>query len=320
MKRFLFALLMFSHVTRLIALLNRRRVTILCYHSVTAHEPPILDDRHKLHIPVSIFVKQLEYLRRFHNVISLDDFLDAMREQRELPGNSVILTFEDGVRNFLTVAAPHLQHLGMPATNFIITGHTSLAVQPSANHKWQPADDRTFLSWPDIDELAQAGIQFGSHTCSHASLPDLSAAEAEKELTESHETLRARIPQDHFPLSYPFGQVSDEIRRLAADAGYSCGITTLAGVNDRRSDLFALRRTVIAGDDDLPTFAARVSGLTTRFNNLRRRPIREIGSAFKSITNRFERNPEPNRSASRLVCDSDKSSPEQSQTFDSPLR
>ena len=52
-------------------------------------------------------------------------------------------------------------------------------------------------------------------------------------------------------------------------------MTTLAGVNDGRSDLFALRRTVIAGDDDLPTFAARVSGLTTRFNNLRRKPIGE---------------------------------------------
>ena len=275
MKKFLFALLMFSGVTRLIALLNRRRVTILCYHSVTAQTPPIRDDPHKLHIPVSNFVKQLEYLRRFHNVISLDEFLEATREHRELPDHSVVLTFEDGVRNFLTVAAPHLKRLGMPATNFIITGHTSVAVQPSANHKWQPADDRTFLSWPDVDELAQAGIQFGSHTCSHASLTELSVAEAEKELTESHETLSARVPQNHFPLSYPFGQVSDEIRQLARDAGYSCGMTTVAGVNDGQSDLFDLRRTVIAGDDDLPTFAARVSGLTTRFNSLRRRPNEE---------------------------------------------
>jgi len=283
MKRFLFALLMFSGVTRLIALLNRRRVTILCYHSVTAHASPILDDPHKLHIPVSAFVKQLEYLRRFHNVISLDEFLEAAREHRELPDHSVVLTFEDGVRNFLTVAAPHLKRMSMPATNFIITGHTSLAVRPNANHKWQPADDQTFLSWPDVDELAQTGIQFGSHTCSHTSLTELSIADAEKELTESHETLSQRIQQHHFPLSYPFGQVSDGIRQLAENAGYSCGMTTTAGVNDRQSDLFALRRTVIAGDDDLPTFAARVSGLTTHFNNLRRRPIpeREFGTPVK---------------------------------------
>lgn len=271
MKKFLFALLLTTGVTRLFGLLNRRQVTILCYHSVTAQNPPIPEDPHKLHLPVSSFVKHLEYLKRYYNVISLDEFLAAVREHRELPDYSVVLTFEDGVRNFLTVATPALKRLGMPATNFVITDYTSVAATPNLNHKWQPADDRTFLSWPDIEELAQAGITFGSHTCTHPRLPELSGPEAEKELIDSHEALRARVPQTHVPLSYPYGQVSDEIRQLAQEAGYSCGMTTLAGTNDLQSDLFDLRRTVIAGDDDLPTFAARVAGITARVNRLRRR-------------------------------------------------
>ncbi len=276
-KKYLFALLMFTGVTRLIASLNRRRVTILCYHSVTAHEPPIHDDPHKLHVPISLFSKQLEYLKRFHNVISLDEYLEAVREHRELPDHSVVLTFEDGVRNFFTVAAPQLKRMGMPATTFIITGHTSVALRPNLNHKWQPADDQTFLSWPDVKELCEDGIQFGSHTCSHSSLTELSFREAERELIESREALTARVPQTHFPLSYPFGQVSEEIQQLAREVGYSCGMTTMSGLNDRHSDLFALRRTVIASDDDLPTFAARVSGLTAWVNNNLRR-----GSSEKS--------------------------------------
>jgi peptidoglycan/xylan/chitin deacetylase (PgdA/CDA1 family) len=275
LKRLLFALLLSTGVTRLFAFLNRRRVTILCYHSVTEHEPPILNDPHKLHIPLALFRQHLDHLKRFYHVVSLDEFLTATREQRELPDKSVVLTFEDGVRNFLTVAAPLLQERGFPATNFVITGETNASQRPEMNHKWQPADDRTFLSWQDIDELAQAGIQFGSHTCSHAKLTELSPAEAEKELTESHAALGSRVSQNHFPLSYPYGQVSDRIRQLAQQAGYSCGMTTLAGVNDLQSDLFALRRTVIAGDDDLPTFAARVSGLTTRVNSLRQKSSQE---------------------------------------------
>jgi peptidoglycan/xylan/chitin deacetylase (PgdA/CDA1 family) len=228
-----------------------------------------------LHIPVSLFLKHLEYLRRFHNVISLDEFLAAVCEKRELPDHSVVLTFEDGVRNFLTVAAPHLKRMGMPATTFIITDHTSLAQSPNANHKWQPSDDDAFLSWPDVNELSQDGIQFGSHTCSHSNLTELSPVEAEKELSDSHKALSARVRQNTFPLSYPFGQVSDEVRQLAREVGYSCGITTMSGVNDSHSDLFALRRMVIAGDDDVATFAARVSGLTARVNNLRRRSVAE---------------------------------------------
>lgn len=270
-KRFLFALLLSTGVTRLFAFLNRRGVTILCYHSVTANEPPILNDPDKLHIPRALFRLHLDYLKRRYHVVSLDEFLTAVRERRELPANAVVLTFEDGVRNFLTVAAPLLKERGFPATNFIITGETTASGRPELNHTWQPADDRTFLSWKDIDELAQAGMQFGSHTCSHAKLTELSPTEAEKELTESHAALRLRVAQKHFPLSYPYGQASDRIRQLAEQAGYSCGMTTLAGVNDLKSDLFALRRTVIAGDDDLATFAARVSGLTTRVNSLRRK-------------------------------------------------
>lgn len=271
-KRILFALLLITGVTRLFGFFNRRQVTILCYHCVTAQQAPILEDPHKLHIPVSLFTKHLEYLKRHHNVISLDEFLVAVREQRPLPNYSVVLTFDDGVRNFLTVAAPLLKRLNMTATHFVITSYASRAVAPTLNHQWQPEDDRNFLSWPDIEELARDGITFGSHTCTHRRLPELSVREAEKELVDSREALRARVHQTHFALSYPHGQVSDEVRQLAQEAGYSCGMTTMAGGNHLQSDLFDLRRTVIAGDDDLPTFAARVAGLTARINSLRRTP------------------------------------------------
>jgi len=46
------------------------------------------------------------------------------------------------------------------------------------------------------------------------------------------------------------------------------GYPTVLGQNDSECDLFALRRTVIASDDDLPTFAARVSGLTAWYSRI----------------------------------------------------
>ncbi len=45
-------------------------------------------------------------------------------------------------------------------------------------------------------------------------------------------------------------------------------MTTVLGQNDPDCDLFALRRIVIASDDDLPTFAARASGLTSWYNRV----------------------------------------------------
>jgi len=45
-------------------------------------------------------------------------------------------------------------------------------------------------------------------------------------------------------------------------------LTTSLGGNHANEDLFALNRTVVAADDDVATFAARVSGLTWWANRL----------------------------------------------------
>ena len=269
MKKFLFALLLSAGVLRLLAYLNRRRVTIVCYHGVTPREAPIPNDEHKLHVPFSLFVEHLDYLQRCYNIISLEEFIKAHRDRRALPPRAVILTFEDGIRNFFTVAAPELTRRGLPATTFIITGLTLPTLPVDSNHEWQPDDDSLFLSWPDVHELAGNNIQFGSHTVSHPKLVDLPLELAERELTQSRAALRTQLQQAAFALSYPYGEYSDEICALTKKAGYSCGITTKPGSNDADSNLFALKRIVISGDDDLPTFAARACGLTSWFSDFR---------------------------------------------------
>ncbi len=70
-------------------------------------------------------------------------------------------------------------------------------------------------------------------------------------------------------LAYPFNQTSEAISRMTEELGYACGLTADLGQNSADGDLFALRRTVIAADDDLATFAARLSGMTWWFDMLR---------------------------------------------------
>ena len=72
----------------------------------------------------------------------------------------------------------------------------------------------------------------------------------------------SNLGQAQVSLSYPYGQVSESISRLAKSIGYSCAIAGDAGPNDQGANLYELSRTVIASDDDIATFSARVSGLT----------------------------------------------------------
>jgi peptidoglycan/xylan/chitin deacetylase (PgdA/CDA1 family) len=283
-KKFLFALLFATRLTRFVAWLNRDKVNILCYHSVTPRSDPYTHDPYKLHLRIDDFLNHLDYLQTYYHIISLAEFVKARREQSKLPANAVIITFDDGVRNFLTVVAPILLKKGIPATCFIVTGENFTPEMPALNEEWSPADDELYLSWSEIRKLAEAGLDFGSHTCNHHALPDLSLAEATCELKESLQALKTYLGPSSFALSYPHGRTSTAISRLARSLEYSCAVTTALGHNDLQSDLFALRRTVIASDDALPTFAARISGLTfwyTRVSALfrgRLNPISESGS------------------------------------------
>lgn len=253
MKKLLFALLRSTRLINVIAWLNRKRVPILCYHSVTDGAEPVQPDPHKQHIPLHLFLQHLDYLKRKHNVVSLKEFQEATRDRRALPDYSVVLTFDDGFEDFYKVAAPHLGQRKLPATVFVITDRADGRFVPNGE---------SFLSWDEIRELAASGIDIGSHTCSHPYLRDLSVLDATKELSESQAAIKSQLGQAQVSLSYPYGQVSESISRLAKEIGYSCAIASDAGPNDQSANLYELSRTVIASDDDIATFAARVSGLT----------------------------------------------------------
>jgi len=279
-KKFFFTALYFCGLTRLAAWFNRNKVMILCYHCVTPRPDLISADPWKMFLDAGLFAEQLVFLQKNYNVVSLREFLEARRANRPLPPNSVILTFDDGKRNFLTVIAPVLTKLDLPATTFVVVGNTdkALHVNGSANpFGWKPEDDRNDLSWDDIRRLMKnEKIEIGSHTLTHPILPEISPDEAETELKISYQNLLAKIDSKSVAIAYPHGQASEEVIKIAETAGYSCGLTNADAGNDFKTNLFKLNRTVINSDDYLPMFAARVAGITWRFSRLKNylRPLK----------------------------------------------
>lgn len=103
-------------VTRVfLSLIRPRRFVILCYHRVN-------DDGHPFFAgtPVSLFRRQMEALRRHFTVLPLAELVERAR-RREIPRNSVAVTFDDGYRDNYTNAFPVLRELDLPATIFLTT-------------------------------------------------------------------------------------------------------------------------------------------------------------------------------------------------------
>ncbi|HEX8098147.1 MAG TPA: polysaccharide deacetylase family protein, partial [Pyrinomonadaceae bacterium] len=184
------------------------------------------------------------------------------QEGRRMPDYSVVLTFDDGFRNFLTAALPRLKERAMPATVFLITDKLGEAEGGETADGWREEDDFSYLSWAEARALREKHhVEFGSHTCSHSRLPSLSPEETERELRDSLTELAEHLGVERPSLSYPKGEHSEIIADQARRLGYSCAVTTDRGANDPGQDLFTLGRTLVGDHDDEASFAVRVSGL-----------------------------------------------------------
>jgi peptidoglycan/xylan/chitin deacetylase (PgdA/CDA1 family) len=278
MKKALFSLLYVVGLTSFAMWWHRKRVVFLCYHGVTKRPTRSPDDPKGLHVNHLRFRQHLQFLRLHYRVISLSDYITAREDQRPLPHYSAVLTFDDGFRNFVTTAAPALAEHEMPATVFLVTDNARDNDNRGLPNEWTPADDRRYLSWNEAKGLKRKqNVEFGSHTCSHSGLLTLSLEDARRELLRSYEQLVSNLAVETPILSYPKGQYSPVLADEARKVGYAGAVTTDRGRNEADHDLFTLGRTLIGGDDDLPSFAVRVSGLRWWLASIRSLLTRHVG-------------------------------------------
>jgi peptidoglycan/xylan/chitin deacetylase (PgdA/CDA1 family) len=98
----------------------RKSPVILGYHTIET--PEFLRRVLGIGFSAKEFQRQIEYLAKNQTVISMTDFLQWFSENRPLPDNSVMITFDDGYRDVYEIAKPILERRGLPATVFVTTG------------------------------------------------------------------------------------------------------------------------------------------------------------------------------------------------------
>lgn len=101
---------------------------------------------------------------------------------------------------------------------------------------------RVFLDWDQTREMAAAGIEIGSHGCSHLILTQLEVHEAEEELVRSKAQIEASVGQVVQHFAFPDGAANSDLLTLARKAGYRTVCLCASGPDQGRSGPLALRR------------------------------------------------------------------------------
>ncbi len=164
---------------------------------------------------------------------------------------SVVITFDDGTRDFAEHARPVLLQHGFFATLFVVSGHVG-GVSSWDQNLGELA--RPLLGWDDLRALSAEGFEIGSHTHRHRPLTTLTDDEAREELALSRTTLSEQLGGAPEQFAYPRGFYRAEHRRLVREAGYSGACAVLLGWRDLwRSGPWSRMRMPIKGTEP-PSF------------------------------------------------------------------
>lgn len=228
-------------------------IPILLYHSMAEKVAPPF---RLWAVSPAQFAAQLEYLREHHYTPLSVSQLISLRGAR-LPKRPVVVTFDDGFADFYTDALPLLERYSCPATLYITTGYVGQTSRWLAD---EGEGERPMLSWAQVRELPERGVECGVHSCTHPQLDTLSVAQARAEVVSSKEALEQQLGQSVTSFAYPHGYYSGAVKRLVQEAGFSSACAVKHAMSTPKDDAFALSRIIISADTGLDAFAQLLGG------------------------------------------------------------
>ncbi len=221
---------------------RRRRgdVVMLLYHRIGA-------GGRQIDLPVAALDRQLDYLSDRDHVMSLDEAIWSPN------GGGVVVTFDDGYRDFHERVLPRLVRYRTPAILYLATGLVEGEAHAPSGHA---------LSWSQLREAVSTGlVTIGAHTHGHTNLATVGHRQAEAEMRTSKELIEDRlgVPCRHF--AFPWCKASREAERVAKEIFDTAALDAWRTNRRGRVDPHRLGRTPVLRSEGLALFRAKVAGM-----------------------------------------------------------
>ena len=250
---------------------------VICYHGVSS------EWSNPTAVSTSAMTRQLALLHaRGYVGFTFCDLISNL-ESGTLPKRAVAITFDDGYRSTLT-AKPVLDSFDYPATVFVVTDYVddgSLLHWPGIDewHRTGHAEELRSLRWDELESLASAGWEIGSHTRSHPDLRHVTSDELEWEIAGSRKVIVERLGRcDTF--AYPYGAATPEAIAMVSATGYRAACL---GAPEANGSVFTISRTGLYGRDVGLRLRAKLSpriyGLTRGLRQRPRHGAERVGTA-----------------------------------------
>ena len=178
-------------------------------------------------IQLDVFKEQLKIIKdqgiRFIHPKNFKEDLSKNKKERK-----VLLTIDDGLLSFYENAWPILREKKIPFILFVNT---------------REVGSFNYMNWDQILEIHKTNLaEIGNHSHSHEYLVDESAEIIKNDILKSIEIFKKKLGKNSDFFSYPFGEYSEEFKKIIKDLGFNYAFGQHSGVIDETKDLWELPR------------------------------------------------------------------------------
>lgn len=254
---------------------------IINYHRFVRDYAGVIDTEPTVTHLVSDFEKELKFLKRYFDVVSLDEVVAVLRAGKAFARPTIAITIDDGYCDNFELAFPLLKEHDVPVTIFLTAGligttkriwvdrlaekifagngsfqekrlmyHTALSQLKdmpweAGNHAPGEGQEPLMLDWQQAREMAQQRISFGAHTMTHPILTNMPLEDAKQEILDSKKMIEKETGLKVRHFAYPNGRPKDfneSLKEYCKEIGFESISTCDFGSNKAAVDVWALKR------------------------------------------------------------------------------
>jgi len=206
-----------------------KKIPILMYHYIEYVQDKGDTIRQSLDISPYTFERQIQTLvNAGYTCITARELGEMFDGKREIPDKPVLLTFDDGYRDFYTDAYPIMKKYQVKGTVYVVSGFIGY---------------RNYMTELQIQTIAHEElVEIGSHTVHHVSLTHAPVEEIQKELLDSKSMLEQLIGLPVVSFAYPNGSFDDSAVKEVSASGFTTAVITKPGIDIDPKDRFKLVR------------------------------------------------------------------------------
>lgn len=205
------------------------RIPILMYHYIEYVQDAKDTTRQALDtIPPILEEQILTLLQAHYTFITASKLGDVLNGKSQLPEKPILLTFDDGYRDFYTDAYPILKKYHVPATAYIVPGFLD---KPNYMYGYQVRNI--------VDERL---VEIGAHTVHHVWLKNMKQQEAQDEIQNSKKMIEEMFHTNVVSFAYPYGAFDTQAVDIVQKSGFWTAVSTVPGIQASVNNRFFLYR------------------------------------------------------------------------------